>query len=385
MNSFEYYNPARIIYGLDSLDQLQSQVKTLGAKILLHYGQTSIKRTGLYDEIMDILGKSGVEVFELGGVVANPEIDLVLKGIEICKDQGIEGILAVGGGSVIDSAKAIAAGVGMDLDIEEAYFSNLEITHALPIGCVLTIPAAGSESSNSSVVSVHQGKHKRSIKSEAIIPKFAIINPRLFTTLSKSQAAAGISDIMAHLLERYFTHTEHVDFTDRLLEGAMKCVIKYGPLVVHDLQDIDAWSELGFVGNLAHNGLLGMGRQQDWASHRIEHELSARYGIAHGLGLAIVFPAWMKYVFNENPKRFKQFAQRVFDIEPSLSSIEEGIAAYEQFLISMDLPTRLSEAGIFKTDIEFMVENVFENRVDSFGNFKKIKKEDMRKILEIAQ
>lgn len=384
MNSFEYYNPARIIYGLDSLNELVTQVKVLGNRILLHYGQSSIKKTGLYDEVMSLLNKAGVDVYELSGVVANPEIDLVHIGVEMCRKYDIDGILAVGGGSVIDSAKGIAAGAVMDIDIEDAYFSNLEITDALPVGCVLTIPAAGSESSNSSVVTVHDGKHKRSIKGEAIMPKFAIINPRLFTTLSRSQAAAGIADIMSHLLERYFTHTEHVDFTDRLLEGAMMTVIKYGPYIVDNLDDVDAWSEIGFVGNLAHNGLLGMGREQDWASHRIEHELSARYGIAHGLGLGIVFPAWMKYVCDENPNRFKQFAKRVFNITGE-DAVNRGILAYEQFIKDMYLPVRLSEAGILDTDIDFMVSNAFENREDTFGNFKKIRKEDMRNILEIAQ
>lgn len=389
MLDFQFHNPAKIIYGTNSLDALGESLPQLGSKILLHYGQNSIKKSGLYDQIIHILEDSNIEYVELGGVKPNPLYDLVETGITLCRNEKVEGILAVGGGSVIDSAKAIAAGVVYEGNLEEAFYHSLPVSKALPLGCVLTIPAAGSESSKSSVVTIMDGKHKRSINSSALIPQFAIINPAWFTSLRADQAAAGISDIFSHLLERYFTQTTQVDFTDRLLEATMRTIIHYGPLVVNDVTNIDAWSEIGFAGTLAHNGLLGVGRQEDWASHRIEHELTARYDIPHGLGLAIVFPAWMKYVSNANLQRFEQFARRVFDVDYAYDNqaltIQKGIERYEQFLKDMYLPIRLHEAGIFEDAFNDLVENAFEARKDSFGNFMKITREDMLEILKLAK
>lgn len=389
MKDFTFYNPARIIFGKNSLDMLGDNMHHLGKRVLLHYGMASIKKHGIYEDVMNRLSALNIEVYELGGVKANPEFDLVAQGIKMCKEHAIEGILAVGGGSVIDSAKGIAAGVLYAGNIEEAYVDNLNIDDALPIGCVLTIPAAGSESSASSVVSVNDATLKRSIKGTCLIPRFAIINPAYFVSLRSDQAAAGISDIFAHLLERYFTNTEHVDYTDRLLEATMRTIIHYGPYVVNHLDDIDAWSEIGFAGTLAHNGLLGSGREEDWASHRIEHELTAMYHIPHGAGLAIVFPAWMKHVYPENKDRFVQFAQRVFDVDYATHEvdkiIEEGISRYERFLKSMFLPTRLHEAGILNDDSDIMIERMYYKRSESFGNFKKLYAEDVYKIFKYAK
>lgn len=389
MIDFNYYNPARIIYGQDSLTQLSENLPELGNKVLLHYGQSSIKRSGLYDAIVEILNLNGIEYIDLGGVKPNPEFDLVAEGLRLVKKHQVTGILAVGGGSVIDSAKGIAAGALYDGDIEDAFYHNENIEKALPLGVVLTIPAAGSESSSSAVVTVRNNTHKRSIKGEALIPKFAIVNPALFTTLSKAQAAAGFSDIFSHLLERYFTHTENVDYTDRLLEATMRTMVHYGPHLVNHLDDVSAWSEVGFAGTLAHNGLLGSGRQEDWASHRIEHELSTLYDIPHGVGLAIVFPAWMRYVNPNNKKRFVQFAQRVFGVDYAVEKedmiIEKGIVRFEQFLKDMDLPTRLHEIGITQDDSDVLIERAFEGRPDQFGNFMKLSREDMRNILNLAK
>lgn len=389
MQDFNFYNPARIIFGQDSLPQLKEHLNDLGDTILFHYGQASIKKSGLYDTVLTILNESNVKVVELGGVKPNPTYDLVAEGLDLVKKHHITGILAVGGGSVIDSAKAIAAGALYEGEFEDAFYYNEHVDKALPVGCVLTIPAAGSESSASCVVTVYDNTHKRSIKGEAIIPKFAIINPTYFTTLSKQQAAAGISDIFSHLLERYFTHTQHVDYTDRLLEATMRTVVHYGVQVVNNLDDVDAWSEVAFAGTLAHNGLLGVGRQEDWASHRIEHELSTLYDIPHGVGLAIVFPAWMKYVCAENKKRFMQFAMRVFDVDFALEQedliIEKGIEKYEQFLKDMGLVTRLSDLGIQSDDADVLIARAFEVRPDHFGHFKKITRDDMREILKLMK
>lgn len=386
MNSFSYTNPTRIFLGQDVLAVLDEEIKALGPKLLVHYGQSSIKKNGIYDEVTAKLKALDIEFYDLGGVKANPDIELVHQGVSLCHQHKITGILAIGGGSVIDSAKAIAAGV-YSADIEAAFIHGLPPVQALPVGCILTIPAAGSEASPVSVIT--NKTHKRSIHAQVLYPRFALINPAYFVTLSRYQAACGISDILAHLLERYFTHSTHVEYTDKLLEASMKTLINQAYLIMQDSNNRDAWAEIAFVGNLAHNGLLGSGRIEDWSSHRIEHELSAYYDIAHGAGLAIVFPAWMKYVYKENPSRFVQFAQNVFAVDYSLDQeeliIREGIHRYENFLKDIFLPVRLSEAGIFSLNFDEMIENCFHARPDSFGNFKKLNREDMRAILEIAR
>lgn len=390
MLDFQFYNPARIIFGGNALESLSLQVTQLGKRVLLHYGQNSIKKSGLYDAVKQQLELADIEVFELGGVKANPTYDHVNQGVLLCKEHAIDGVLAVGGGSVIDSAKAIAAGVYYEGDdFQEAFVMNQSIGKALPVGCVLTIPAAGSESSPSSVVTVRDGRIKRSIKGDVLVPRFAIINPEWFTTLRKDQAAAGISDIFAHLLERYFTNTKHVDYTDRLLEATMRTVLHWGPRVIENLEDVNAWSEIGFAGTLAHNGLLGSGREEDWSSHRIEHELTALYDIPHGAGLAIVFPAWMKHVSKGNPRRFVQFAQRVFDVDYAIEQEDEiialGIKRYEAFLKSLYLPIRLHEAGILSPDMSKIIDTMYYKRSDYFGSYKHLYREDVKEILEFAR
>lgn len=388
MKAFQFVNPTRIFFGENVIASLPEEINVLGETVLLHYGQGSVKKYGVYDAVMAKLEQTGVNVIELGGVKPNPDFALVEVGIALCKQHGVTGILALGGGSVIDSAKAIAAGVKHP-DIENAFVLNLPITEALPLGVVLTIPAAGSESSPSSVVNVEQGRHKRSIRSEALYPRFAFIDPGYFVTLDRYKTACGIADIFSHLLERYFTHTQHVDYTDRLLEASMKTLIHQAPYLMHHLDDVPTRAEIGFVGTLAHNGLLGSGREEDWASHRIEHELSAKYDIAHGAGLAIVFPAWMKHVWEEDPQRFMQFAIRVFDVDYAVAETEkivlEGIRRFENYLKSLYLPVRLHEAGILSDDFAEMVENCFYKRPDHFGSFKKIYREDMLAILKHAK
>ena len=285
MINFEYYNPARIIFGKGAENQVGKEVARYGKRILLHYGGGSIKRNGLYDRVVASLQAEGLFFVELGGVQPNPRLSLVRKGIELCKEHNVDFILAVGGGSTIDSSKAIAAGVCCKEDIWEYYLNeNKQIEGALPVGVVLTIPAAGSESSDSSVITNEEENYKRYIGSEYLTPKFALMNPEVTFSMPANQIANGCSDIVAHLMERYFTTVKHVDFTDRLIEGAIRTILYHGPMALAHPTDYDIRAEIMWTGTVAHNNLLNMGRIGDWASHDIEHELSAQYDIAHGAG-----------------------------------------------------------------------------------------------------
>lgn len=389
MNNFTWSHPTQLVFGLDTHQQVGDYAKSLGRKLLLHYGQNSIKKSGLYDTVINALNEAEIEFIELGGVQANPRYDLVVEGIELCRQQKVDGILAVGGGSVMDSAKAIAAGVFVEDDFWNYFMHRSDVKKALPIGIVSTLPATGSETSKSSVIINTQLQHKRSIQSSKLLPKFAIIDPTLHITLPSYVSACGISDIMSHLIERYFSHTQYVDLTDRLLEATMQSLIVNGPLILKNGQDLNARSEIAFAAALAHNGLLGSGRQEEWASHRIEHELGNYYDTAHGAGLAIIIPAWMRYVYKENPARFEQFARRVFKIDYAFDRQEEtilaGIDAFENFLKSLYLPTRLSEAGILDDRYEEMATNCLVNRNGSIGFSKKLFKEDIIAIYQLAK
>jgi hypothetical protein len=276
-----------------------------------------------------------VEFIELGGVQPNPRLSLVKQGIELCRKHNIDFILAVGGGSVIDSAKAIAVGVPYEGDVWDFYSGKAVPEKALPVGVVLTIPAAGSEASKSSVITNEDGWYKRGLNVEIIRPKFAIMNPEITFTLPPYQTACGAADIMAHVMERYFTHQKDVDFTDRLCEATLKTIIKNVPIVLEEPENYQARAEIMWASTIAHNDLLSTGRIGDWASHAIEHELSGIYDVPHGAGLAVVFPAWMKYVYKEDVDRFVQFATRVWDVEMDFSNPErtalEGIYRLTQF------------------------------------------------------
>ena len=389
MLSFTFSHPTELVFGIDSINQVGELTKNLGKKVLLHYGKASIKKSGLYDVVIKSLTEAGLEVVELGGVQANPIFSLVQEGIELCKSEQIEVVLAVGGGSVMDSAKAIAAGIYVEKDYWSYFMKRGDVQKALPIGVVSTLPATGSETSPSSVITNTEVQHKRSINSKQILPKFAIVDPSYHTTLPAYQTACGISDILSHLIERYFTHTTHVDFTDRLLEASFQTLLINGPLVMKNPQDLNARSEIAFASLVAHNGLLGSGREEDWASHRIEHELSNYYDIAHGAGLAIIMPHWMRYVYKENPARFEQFARRVFKIDLAFDRQEEailaGIDAYEQFLQDLLLPTTLTEAGILDDRFEEMADNAFVDRGHTVGNFKKLNKADVMNIFRLSK
>ena len=288
MLDFDLYIPARIVFGRGAQNRIGELIKPHTKKVLLHYGSGSIKRTGLYDQVVKSLRDKGIEFVELGGVVPNPRLSLAQEGIALCRKEKVDLILAVGGGSVIDSAKAIAMGVYYDGDVWDIYDKGLDIKKALPVAIVLTIPAAGSESSGDTVISNEATGRKYGYGHPLLRPLVSVMNPELFFTLPKNQIANGVADMMSHIFERYFTNTTHVDLTDALCEATLRTIIANAPRLLDDPENYDAWAEIGFAGTVAHNGLLGMGRAQDWACHGMEHELSAAYDVAHGAGLAVL-------------------------------------------------------------------------------------------------
>lgn len=387
MKDFTFQCPTKIIFGKGTENQIGNEVKQYSSKVLLHYGGGSIKKTGLYTKVVNSLKEAGIEIVELPGVKPNPRLSMVREGIKICRENNINFVLSVGGGSAIDSSKAIALGVPYDGDVWDFYIGKAKPQAVLPLGVILTLPATGSEASNSCVITNEDGWFKRGLNTDYNRPKFAIMDPELTYTLPPYQTACGACDIMAHVMERYFTNTPHVDLTDRLCEATLKTVIKNAPVVLEQPDNYDSRAEIMWAGTLAHNGLLGTGRQEDWASHKIEHELSGIYDIAHGAGLAVVFPAWMKYVYKENINRFVQYATRVWDVEVDLnnpeSTVLEGIKRLQQFLKSMGLPTNLKELGIPDDRFDEMAEKCV--KYGPVGGFIKIHKEDVLNILNLAK
>lgn len=387
MNSFEYHNPTKLVFGKDSVEKLPVLLSKKHKKILLHYGGGSIKKSGLYDKIIKLLDQTSVEVIELSGVEPNPKLSLVRKGIKICKEEDISFILAVGGGSVIDSAKAIATGALQEEDIWKCYTGENSFSKALPIGVILTLPATGSETSSSSIITNEEGMLKRGIEHDCLRPEFAILNPELTLTLPEHQTFAGIVDIISHVLERYFTHTTNVDLTDKLSEATLKSVIMNGYKLKENPKDYNARAEIMLSGTIAHSDILGLGREEDWGSHRIGHEITGLYGITHGVTLAIVLPAWMKYVYKENINRFVKFAVNVFDVSEDNKTPEaialEGIEKFEAFIKDINMPVSLTEYDIPTDKFELMAEKCTEK--GPVGRFKPLFKEDVVNILELAK
>jgi len=386
MQNFTYQNTTKIVFGKGKEEDVGEYTAKHGSKVLLHYGGGSIKKYGTYDKVIESLEAAGVEYVELGGVEPNPKLSLVQEGIELAKEESVDFILAVGGGSVIDSAKAIAVGYFYDGDVWDFYYGDAKITEALPVGVVLTIPAAGSESSTSSVVTKLDGMYKRSIGTELIRPEFAIMNPEITYTLPNYQTACGAVDIMAHIMERYFTNTDNVEYTDRLSEASLKTIINNTPKVLENNEDYAARAEIMWVGSNAHNGLLGTGREEDWSSHGMEHELSGIYDVAHGAGLAVVFPAWMNYVYQHDLERFAQFAHRVWDVDPDFKDLEwtarQGIKKTKEFFSQIGMPVTLKELDIPAKRLEEMAEKATEN--GPIGSFVELDTEDVLTIYNNA-
>ncbi len=390
MINFEFYNPARIIFGKDTEAEVGKQIVKYGKRVLLHYGGGSIKTNGVYDKVVKSLKDEGLFFIELSGVVPNPRLSLVKEGIRLCKENNIDFILAVGGGSVIDSSKGIAVGVKYGGDVWDLYMDNsklAQLSEALPVGVVLTIPAAGSESSTASVITNEGGWLKRAIGTELIIPKFAVLNPESSFTLPAYQTACGASDILAHLMERYFTQVPNVDFTDRMIEANIRTILNNAPLALKKPHDYNIRAEIMWSGAVAHNNLLNTGRIGDWGSHDIEHEISGAYDIAHGAGLSIVFPAWMKYVYKQNIDKFIQFAMRVFNVDFSFDDKEqivfEMIERLEAWYERMGLPTRLSDVNIGSERIREMADKCMVGR-KHVGNFQKLNADDVYEIYRLA-
>lgn len=389
MENFVFENRTKIIFGKGCENDVGTEVKKWDDKVLLHYGSQSIKKNGLYDRVVKSLKDAGIQVVELGGVQPNPRLELVYEGIRLARDNGIKIILAVGGGSVIDSAKAIAVGVPYNGDVWDFYIDRAQPVQALNVATILTIPAAGSESSSSSVITKTDGALKRGLTSELIRPVFSILNPELTFTLPSYQTACGAVDIMAHIMERYFTNTKHVDFTDRLCEATMKTIIKNIPVAIVEPDNYDARAEVMWAGSVAHNDLLGTGRGGDWCSHQIEHEISGIYDVAHGAGLAVVFPAWAKYVYKHDVARFAQFASRVWDVEVNFRDVEktalEGISRMEAYFKSIGMPVRLSDMGIDDSRLEEMADKCTGGDCYTAGNFVKLDKKGVVEVLKLAR
>lgn len=358
MENFTFYSPTYFAFGKGEENNVGKYVKRFGGtKVLIHYGGGSVVRSGLLDRVKEALKKEDISFVELGGVKPNPRSGLVYEGIKLCREAGVDFILAVGGGSTIDSSKAIAGGVPYDGDFWD-HHTGTPVTAALPIGTVLTIAAAGSEGSPNCVITKEEGMLKRGAKTDFFRPKFSIMNPELTQTLPAYQTASGATDIMAHLLERYFTDTKEVEATDRMIEGLLLSMIKETPKAVADPSDYDSRANIMWTGMLAHNNVCGVGRTQDWGSHKLEHELSALYDCAHGAGLAVTFPAWMTYCMNYDVMRFAQLAVRVWGCEMDFSHPEEtakaGIEKFKQFLVSIGMPITFKELGAKEEDIDYL-------------------------------
>jgi len=387
VENFTFKNDTKIIFGRGSENKAGEEILKYGKKVLFHYGSGSIKKSGLYEKILKSLKEKDILVFELGGVKPNPVVSLIRQGIQICRENKIEFILAVGGGSVIDSAKAISMGINYNGDVWDFFEGKAKLESTIPMGVILTIPAAGSESSVVTVITNEDGLIKRGFHSDKLLPKFAILNPELTFTLPVYQIACGSADILAHTFERYFTQTANVDLTDRLCEGLMKTVIENSKIAVKDPKNYDAMAELMWASTIAHNGILGTGRVEDWASHKLGHELSALYGITHGASLAVMFPAWMKYVYEYNINRFAQLAVRVFNIDYDLNDVEKlalrGIKELENHFKEIGLPATLSELKVPSDKFELMAEKAVVK--GPIGNFIKLGKEDVVKIYELAK
>lgn len=388
MDNFTFYAPTYFDFGRDAEIHVADLIKQFGgSRVLLHYGGGSIKKSGLYNRVCQILEQAGLVVFELGGVLPNPRSGLVYKGVSLCKKENIDFILAVGGGSTIDSAKAIAAGSLYDGDVMDFYRNKVEIRRALPIGTILTIAAAGSEGSPNTVITDEETQVKKGTKSDVLRPRFSIMNPELTCTLPPYQTASGATDIMIHVCERYFSNTEEVEVTDRLCEAILKTMIHETPRVMKEPGNYDARANIMWAGMLAHNNICGVGRVQDWASHHMEHELSALYDVTHGAGLAVIAPLWMRYVLKLNPHKLVQFATRVWDIPMQEDNPEKtalkGIEAFEKFLRDIGMPSCFEEIGAREEDIEQMADKLMNGRKTE-GNYVRLTRKDVIEIYQSA-
>jgi alcohol dehydrogenase len=382
MDNFTFFNPTKLIFGKDQVQQLKTEVPQYGKKVLLVYGGGSIKRNGLYDQVLSLLKEVDVEVFELPGVEPNPRLSSVRKGVEICRTEGIEFLLAVGGGSVIDCTKAIAAGAKYDGDTWDLMTRKAVAKEALPFGTVLTLAATGSEMNSGSVITNWETNEKYGWGSAVTFPQFSILDPVNTYTVPRDQTVYGIVDMMSHVFEHYFHLTENTELQDRMCEGLLLTVMEATPKLLENLESYEHRATILYSGTMALNGMLSMGYRGDWATHNIEHAVSAVYDIPHGGGLAILFPNWMKHNLKVKPERFKKLAVRVFGVNPEGKTDEEvgleGIDKLREFWNSIGAPSRLADYEIDDSQIEVMADKAMV--YGEFGNFTKLNKEDVLAI-----
>ncbi|MFZ7101156.1 MAG: iron-containing alcohol dehydrogenase [Peptococcaceae bacterium] len=393
MLNFEFYSPTKVIFGKGVESNVGEEVKIWGgSRVLVHFGGSSAKKSGLLDRIFTSLAEAGLTYFELGGVVPNPRLGLIREGVSLCKAENIDFILAVGGGSVIDSAKAIGMSIANDCDAWDIYAKKVTPVRCLPIGTVVTIAAAGSETSQSSVITNEDGWLKRGAGCQVSRPKFAIMNPELTYTLPAYQTACGIVDILMHTMERYFTTVKNVELIDRISEGLLKTVINNGIIVMKDPANYAARAEILWAGSLSHNDLTGTGRTRDFASHQMEHELSGMFDVAHGAGLAAIWGSWARFVYKTDVSKFVQYAVRVWNCELDFQNPEAtalaGIAKTEEYFKSIGMPVTIKELGIANlTDeqIEELAEKCTFFGKRKIGAFMELDKDEIMQIFQMAR
>ena len=393
MKDFNYYSPTQVVFGRQSEEAVAELVKKYGGtKVLVHYGGGSAKRSGLLDKMLRLLDEGGVQHVELGGVVPNPLLSMVYKGIELCRKEGVDFILAIGGGSVIDSSKAIAYGVKYDGDVWDFWDGKAVPQAALPIGTVLTIPAAGSELSDSCVITKDDGLLKRGVNSDLCRCRFAIMNPERTFTLPPYQTAAGATDIMMHTMERYFCKYQDMTLTDSLAEALLRTVKDCAIDVLRDPEDYRARAQIMWAGSLSHNNLMECGLEKDFATHRLEHELSALFGVTHGAGLAAIWPSWARYMLPRHTSRFVQFAVNVMGVENDFTSpeqtAEKGIRAMERFYKEIGMPITIKELlgrDVTDEEIELMADKCSRGNTITVGTLERLGREEMVKIYKMAK
>ncbi|MBP2240505.1 alcohol dehydrogenase YqhD (iron-dependent ADH family) [Cytobacillus eiseniae] len=386
MQNFTFWNPTKLIFGKGQLEQLQNEIPQYGNKVLLVYGGGSIKRNGLYENVIGQLKQMDIEIFELAGVEPNPRISTVRKGVEICKENGVDFLLAVGGGSVIDCTKAIAAGAKYDGDAWDLVVKKSFATEALPFGTVLTLAATGSEMNSGSVITNWETNEKYGWGSPTVFPKFSILDPVHTISVPRDQTVYGIVDMMSHVLEHYFHLAKQTDFQDRMCESLLVTIMETAPKLLSDLENYEHRATILYAGTMALNGILNMGYRGDWATHNIEHAVSAVYDIPHGGGLAILFPNWMKHNLHVKPERFKQLAVRVFGVDPTGKTDEEtaleGIEKLREFWIGIGAPKRLADYDIEESGLVQMADKAMVN--GEFGNFAKLNHQDVMNIYKLS-
>ena len=392
MNNFQYYTPTKVVFGKDTEKRAGELIKEQkGSKVLVHYGTGSVKKSGLLDRVYAALDGEGISYVSLGGAVPNPRLSLVYEGIELCKKEGVDFILAVGGGSAIDSAKAIALGTKYQGDVWDLYLKKASARDAIPLGVILTIAATGSEMSDSTVITNEEGWLKRGLHSDLIRPHFAVMNPELTYTLPEYQTMSGCTDILMHTMERYFSHEMDTDLVDGMAESLLKSVMRAAKVLLKNPKDYNARAEVLWAGSLSHNGLTGCGRAGDWACHQLEHELGGMFDVAHGAGLAAVWGSWARYVYKDDVARFAKFAVNVmgiaYDYADPEKTVLEGIEAMESFFRAIHMPVSIRELGVELTDeqIKELAYKCTYMDQRTIGGIRKLGKEDIARIYEMAK